>query len=149
MREAEDYAAGPSGLLNPVPAQRARLQLAQGDLTGPSDWTRSCGLDPDDDPDYPREPGHLVLARLLVAQGLPDRAIALLNRLYAGGDPAQDRAGSLMEVQALRALALQADGDPLGARRRLSPAHSGWPARRATCASSPTRALPWRRSWVV
>ncbi len=119
MREAEDYAAGPSGLLNPVPAQRARLQLAQGDLTGPSDWTRSCGLDPDDDPDYPREPGHLVLARLLLAQGLPDRAIALLNRLYAAA-AAQDRAGSLIEVQALRALALQADGDELGALTALA-----------------------------
>ena len=100
MREAEDYAAGPAGLLNPVPAQRARLQLAQGDLTGPSDWSRSCGLDPDDDPDYPREPGHLVLARLLVAQGLPDRAMTLLDRLYAAA-AARDRAGSLIEVQAL------------------------------------------------
>ena len=119
MREAEDYAVGPAGLLNPVPAQRARLQLAQGDLTGPSDWTRSCGLDPDDDPHYPREPGHLVLARLLLAQGLPDRAIALLDRLYAAA-AAQDRAGSLIEVQALRALALQADGDERGALTALS-----------------------------
>ncbi len=119
MREAEDYAVGPAGLLNPVPAQRARLQLAQGDLMGPSDWTRSCGLDPDDDPHYPLEPGHLVLARLLLAQGLFDRAIALLDRLHAAA-AAQERAGSLIEVQALRALALRAAGDESGALTALA-----------------------------
>ena len=34
MAEAESFSAGPAGLLNPVPAQRARLLLAQGDVAG-------------------------------------------------------------------------------------------------------------------
>ena len=37
-------APGPPGLLNPVPAQRARLLLAQGDLAGAARWTQENGL---------------------------------------------------------------------------------------------------------
>jgi LuxR family maltose regulon positive regulatory protein len=59
-------------LVNPVPAQRARLLLAQGDLAAAARWTDERGLGPDDQPSYPREPEYLVLARVLVAQGLPD-----------------------------------------------------------------------------
>ena len=39
---------GPPGLLNPVPARRARLLLAQGDLAGAARWTTECGLGADD-----------------------------------------------------------------------------------------------------
>ena len=38
--EAGQAAPGPAGLLNPVPAQRARLLLAQGDLAAAARWTR-------------------------------------------------------------------------------------------------------------
>ena len=55
--EAVQAAPGPPGLLNPVPAQRARLLLAQGDLAAAARWTKERGLDADDEPDYPREPG--------------------------------------------------------------------------------------------
>jgi LuxR family transcriptional regulator, maltose regulon positive regulatory protein len=108
--EAERASPGPPGLLNPVPAQRARLLLAQGDLTGAARWTQECGLEPDGDPVYPREPGYLVLARVLLARGEAGRALALLDRLHAAA-AAQDRAGSLIEIGALRALALAASGD--------------------------------------
>ena len=37
--EARQASPGPAGLLNPVPAQRARLLLAQGDLAGAARWT--------------------------------------------------------------------------------------------------------------
>ena len=83
-----------------------------------------------------------MLARLLLAQGLPDRAIALLDRLYAAA-AAQDRAGSLIEVQALGALALQADGDELGALTALAGA-LGLACPQGYVASSPTKALRWR-----
>ena len=63
---------------------------------------------------YPREPEHLVLARVLLAQGRPGRALALLDRLSVAA-VSQDRTGSLIELSALRALALAASGDEAGA----------------------------------
>ena len=110
MTEAEQASPGPAGLLNPVPAQRARLLLAQGDLAGAARWVKDRGLSADDHPDYPHEPGHLVLARVLLAQGRPGLALPLLDRLSAAA-AAQDRTGSLIEVGALRALALAASGE--------------------------------------
>ena len=71
----------------------------------------SAASAPDDEPSYPREPEYLVLARVLLAQDRPDQALALLDRLHAAA-AAQDRTGSVIEIQALRALALAA------ARRR-------------------------------
>ncbi len=108
--EARQAAPGPAGLLNPVPAQHARLLLAQGNLTEAVRWTTEGGLSADDEPDYPRERGHLVLARVLLAQEEADRALALLDRLHAAA-ASQDRPGSLIEIGALRALALAARGE--------------------------------------
>jgi LuxR family maltose regulon positive regulatory protein len=100
----------PPGLLNPIPARRARLLLAQGDLGAATRWTDENRLTEDDEPDYAREPGYLVLARVLLAQDRSGPALALLDRLYAAA-AAQDRVGSLIEIGALRALALAARGD--------------------------------------
>jgi LuxR family maltose regulon positive regulatory protein len=108
--EAERVAPGPAGLLNPVPAQRARLLLAQGDLTAAARWTTERGLAAGDEPDYPTEPGHLVLARVLLAQDRPAQALTLLERMLAAA-AAQGRTGSVIEIGALRALALAACGD--------------------------------------
>ena len=119
-REAMEEAgqAGPDpgvpGLLNPVPAQRARLQLAQGDVAAAARWAQQRGLGPDDEPGYPREPEYLVLARVLLAQDRPGPALALLERLHAAA-VSQDRAGSVIEIQALRALALAAAGEETAA----------------------------------
>jgi LuxR family maltose regulon positive regulatory protein len=121
MAEAASFSPGPAGLLDPVPAQRARLLLAQGDVAQAEWWTSDCGLDAGDQPDYPREPGHLVLARLLLAQGRPDQALALLERLDRAA-AAQRRAGSLLEIRALRALALAALGDDPAATAALAAA---------------------------
>jgi LuxR family maltose regulon positive regulatory protein len=119
--EAGQTSPGPPGLLNPVPAQRARLLLAQGDLAAAARWIEERGLGADDDPDYPREPGYLVLARVLVAQGQPGPALALLDRLHATA-VAQDRAGSAIEAGALRALALAAAGEEAAALTALAEA---------------------------
>ena len=67
-------------------------------------------LSPDDEPDYPREAAYLVLARLLLAEDHVGPALALLQRLL-GAAASQDRPGSVVEIQALRALALAAGGD--------------------------------------
>ena len=110
MDEAVQATPGPPGLLNPIPARRARLLLAQGDLTAAARWTQENRLNEDDEPDYAREPGYLVLARVLLAQDRSGPALALLDRLYTAA-AAQHRAGSLIEIGALRALALAASRD--------------------------------------
>ena len=108
IEQAGRVAPGPAaGLVNPVPAQRARLLLAQGEVAAAARWTQEHSLGPDDDPGYPREPEYLVLARVLVAQDRPGPALALLDRMLAAAD-AQDRTGSVIEIQAVRALALAA-----------------------------------------
>ena len=119
ITEAGQASPGPAGLLNPAPARRARLLLAQGDLAAAASFAQDNGLGPDDEPDYAREPGHLVLARMLLAQDRPGQALALLDRLHAAA-AAQDRAGSLIEAGALRALALAASGDEAGAVTALA-----------------------------
>ena len=83
MGEAGRAALGPgvTGLLNPVPSQRARLLLAQGDVRAAAQWAKAAGLSPEDEPDYPREPAYLVLARVLLAQDRPGPALTLLQRL--------------------------------------------------------------------
>ena len=85
MGEAARLAPDPgiASLLNPVPAERARLLLAQGDVAAAGRWVQERGLSADDELAYPREAEYLVLARLLVAQDLPGRALVLLERLHA------------------------------------------------------------------
>ena len=121
--EAEQVAPGPgvAGLLNPVPAQRARLLLAQGDVAAAARWTQQCGLGADDELSYPKEPEYLVLARVLLAQDIPDRALALLERLLAAAT-AQGRMGSVIGVRVLQALALVASGDEAAALTALAEA---------------------------
>ena len=121
ITEAERASPGPAGLLNPVPAQRARLLLAQGDLAAAARFPQENGLGPDDEPDYARESAHLVLARILLAQGRPGPALALLDRLYAAAK-AQERGDSLVEAGALLALAQAATGDEAGAVTTLAEA---------------------------
>ena len=80
--------------------------IADAPVAAAARWADDCGLDPDDPPDYPREPGHLVLARVLLAQGDGARALALLEReaapdgaildLNLGGEPAYSVADVLL-----------------------------------------------------
>ncbi len=123
IADAERVAPGPdvTSLLNPVPAQRARLLLAQGEVAATVRWVEERGLAPDDDPGYLREPEYLVLARVLLAQDRPGPALALLGRLHAAAT-AQGRTASVIEIQALRALALAADGGEAAAVDALAQA---------------------------
>ncbi len=112
MGEAARLAPDPgiTSLLNPVPAERARLLLAQGDVAAAGRWVQERGLSADDELAYPREAEYLVLARVLVAQGLPGRALALLERMHAAA-VGQGRVGCVIETGTLRALALAAIGE--------------------------------------
>jgi len=104
-----------------VPSQRARLLLARGDVRAAAQWTTAAGLSPDDEPDYPREPAYLVLARVLLARNDPGPALTLLQRLLDAAAN-ENRAGSIIEIQALRTLALAACGDQASALGALTEA---------------------------
>jgi LuxR family maltose regulon positive regulatory protein len=119
--ERVQISPGVVGLINPVPAERARLALAEGDVEAAARWVRARGLGAEDEPSYPRERGYLVLARLLLAQQAPERALGLLERLQAQA-AAQGRTGSVIKVRALQALALSAGGDQPGALAALADA---------------------------
>jgi LuxR family maltose regulon positive regulatory protein len=121
MDEARQAGVSPQvvALLNPVPSLWAGLKLAHGDLAAVAAWAAERGLGPDDEPSYIREPEHLALARVLLAQDLPSQATALLQRLLdlAAG---QGRTGSVIEIGALKALALAARGDHAAALDALA-----------------------------
>ena len=108
-------------LFNPVPSQRARLLLAQGDVQAAAQWATAAGLSPDGQPDYPREPAYLVLARVLLAQDDHGPALALLQRLLDAA-VSEGRIGSIIEIQAVLALALAACGDHASALGALTEA---------------------------
>jgi LuxR family maltose regulon positive regulatory protein len=108
-------------LYNPVPAWRARLLLARGEVAAAARWADERGLGDADESAYPREREYLVLARVLLAERVPGRALGLLDRLHAQA-AAQQRTGSLIEVKALRALALADGGDPAAASASLAEA---------------------------
>jgi LuxR family maltose regulon positive regulatory protein len=123
MREAERVQPSEAvvGLLNPLPALRARLALAHGQVADAARWVQQRGLTPDDQPSYPREGEYLVLVRVLLVQQAPERALGLLGRLHALA-AAQGRTGSVIEARALQALARSAGGDQAGALAALAEA---------------------------
>ena len=123
MGEAARAAPGTAvtGLLNPVPAQRARLLLARGDIAAAARWAQENGLRAADAPPYSREPEYLVLARVLLAQDRPAEALILLERLRAAA-ATQTRIGSIIEIRALQALALAASGEQASAVDALAEA---------------------------
>ena len=94
-------------------AAQARLALLQDDLPAAVSWAEASGLGTEDEPYYPFEEQYLTLVRTLIAQGRLDlagsrlvSALYLLDRLFREAD-AGGRIGSVIEVLALRALALQ------------------------------------------
>jgi LuxR family maltose regulon positive regulatory protein len=123
MREADRVqpSSAAVGLFDPLPALRARLTLAHGQVADAAHWVQQRGLTPDDQPNYPREGEYLVLVRVLLAQQAPQRALRLLEPLHAQAR-AQGRTGSVIEVRALQALARSASGDQAGALAALAEA---------------------------
>jgi ATP/maltotriose-dependent transcriptional regulator MalT len=106
-------------LLNPVPAQWARLLLSQGDIAAAARWTAERGVGVDEEPRHVHEPAYLVLARVLLARERFDLALPLLHRLYVAAT-AQGRVGSVIEIQMLRALAQAAAGEDADAVAALA-----------------------------
>jgi LuxR family maltose regulon positive regulatory protein len=95
-------------------AALARLVLVQDDLPAAVSWAEASGLGAYDELSYRCEDQYLTLARVLIAQGQLDPmnsylndALGLLDRLLTAAQGA-GRMGSVIEILALRALALQA-----------------------------------------
>jgi LuxR family maltose regulon positive regulatory protein len=85
MGQAERIELSPEvvAMLNPVPAWRAGLLLARGELAEAARWANERGLGVTDEPSYPKEGEYLVLARVLLAEQEPNRALELVERLHA------------------------------------------------------------------
>ena len=105
-----DPSPGLKQLFKPLELQRVRLWLSQGNLPAAAGWARERGLGVDDELCYAREAEHVVLVRVLLAQGKPDQALALLERLL-GAAEVGERWGNVLEILALQALASAARGD--------------------------------------
>jgi LuxR family maltose regulon positive regulatory protein len=123
IREADQVQLSEAvvGLLNPLPTVRARLALANGQVDAAASWVRQRGLDAQDRPCYPREREYLILARVLLAQQAPERALAMLDRWTALAE-AQGRTESTIELRALQALAHVARDDEPAALAALAEA---------------------------
>ena len=92
-------------------AAQAQLALRQGQLAAAVAWADASGLRATDELSFLREAEYLVLARVWIAQAgawLP-QALQLLDRLLAEAE-AKARMGSVLEILAVRALALWARG---------------------------------------
>jgi LuxR family transcriptional regulator, maltose regulon positive regulatory protein len=108
-------------MFSPAQTERAGLLLALGRVEEAARWTQEQSLTEHDEVSYPRERDHLVLARVLLVQSRPERALGLLERLDALAD-AHGRVRSLIEIRALRSLVLQAAGDHQAALTLLAEA---------------------------
>ena len=103
--------------VQPIPAIRARVWLAQRRTGDALAWARERGLSPTDDLSYLHEYEHITLARALLAQHAAERAgpsideaTELLERLLRAAEEGT-RTGSVIEILVLQALAHQARGD--------------------------------------
>jgi LuxR family maltose regulon positive regulatory protein len=105
--------------VQPIPATRARMQAAVGQVTAAQDWARRSGLSTSDDLTYLREYEHVTLARVLLADAaaatradghLADVA-GFLDRLLDAAETG-GRVDTVTEVLVLQALAWQVAGQP-------------------------------------
>ena len=117
LDEAERvYVGDYSPNVQPIHATRARVLAARGDLAEARAWAREHRVAATDELSYLREYEHVTLARVLLAEhaatgaseSLQD-ADALLGRLLAAAE-AGGRAGTVIELEVLRAVSLHAAG---------------------------------------
>lgn len=111
--------------VRPVPAMRARLLAAHGDLPAARAWARERGLAPGDRLSYLREYEYVTLARILLAEHIsdgtaqaPEDVIGLLERLLAAAETGA-RDGTVIEVLTLLARAHHAAHDETSALAAL------------------------------
>jgi ATP/maltotriose-dependent transcriptional regulator MalT len=115
-RAAELYRPGFFPDVRPIGAIKARIWIAQGNLSDAADWARDGGVSVTDDASYLCEFDHLTLVRLILAQHRADQhggalvqAAGLLDRLLAAAETS-GRGGSSVEIRLLTALVQDARG---------------------------------------
>ena len=114
--------------VRPIAAMRARVWITHGNLLQATDWAQERGVSVTDDAAYLSEFDHLTLVRLLIARhrAHPDTAaleqtVRLLDRLREAAETSR-RAGSLIEIQMMQALAQDALGHRAQALKSLGQA---------------------------
>jgi len=88
---------------------RVWFWLKQGNLELATLWATHKKFEEIGDVNYLNEFEHLLLARILIAQEKTEEAMLLLNRLLAISET-EKRTASVIEIQMLRALALETQG---------------------------------------
>jgi LuxR family maltose regulon positive regulatory protein len=107
--------------VNTVKALQARLWLRQGDLGSARRWAQEYQTRPSHVPGYPgylRQIEGATWARVLNAQVKPGAAILLIDSLLQVAEAA-GQTGNVIELLALKALALQTQGQPTQAMTTL------------------------------
>ena len=120
------YVGDYSPNVQPVPAVRARVLAAKGDVPGALAWAQHHDLSAGDELSYLREYEHVTLARILLAQRSPDAtrdATALLDRLLVAAEGG-GRVGTVIEILVLQSLAQPARSRHWSGRSR-SRSHTG------------------------
>ena len=119
------YLRGVLPEVRPIAAMKARIWITQGLLADAAGWARDRGVSATDDVGHLSEFDHLTLVRLHIARHRAhpdaraiDQAAGLLDRLLDAAETS-DRAGSLVEIRMLQALAHDAQGDRPRAREAL------------------------------
>jgi LuxR family maltose regulon positive regulatory protein len=112
LAEAETHERrDPLPRVRPIPAMRARLELARENMEVAANWARTVSVTMDDEPTYLREFELLTFARLLIRQKHNQTAlIAFIDRLRIAAQSG-GRIGSVIEVLVLQALAYHAFGN--------------------------------------
>jgi LuxR family maltose regulon positive regulatory protein len=125
---ARVYNTDYSPAVRQIPALKARVHLAAGDVAAAVRWARDHGLTAEDELTYLHEFDHITLARTLLAQAKDRRdvpplsqATALLDRLLGAAEEG-GRAGSAIEILVLAALAHHVNGDSAAAASTLAQA---------------------------
>jgi LuxR family maltose regulon positive regulatory protein len=113
---AELYRPGFFPDVRPIAAIKTRIWIAQGNLPEAGEWARERGVAVTDEALYLSEFDHLTLVRLLIAQhraepgtGTLVQVGGLLDRLHEAAET-YGRAGSLVDIRLLQALAQDAQG---------------------------------------
>ena len=126
MEQAEDQLAelqSRPGDVSRIIAQsllhRARLWIAQGKVSEAADWLGREEQSAADRPTLLRESADIIRARVLIAQGQPDEAERVLQRLLDIGQ-SEGRTGILVEALLLQSMASLAQDRPAQASEVLT-----------------------------